>query len=116
MPTVAVYAVDLARLVRTVEAVAAQVEGLTLQVHRAEATLRSKVSAPVHTLSVGECVKLHGCSEKTIRRLLARQVFTDSRGGRRSGSEWRIFADEFELWRTDGPQAVARFRERMGRT
>jgi excisionase family DNA binding protein len=93
----------------------AKVEALSLQVHRAEATLRTKVVAPVQRLTVKEAAERLRKDVRTVERLLARRLFTDSRGHKRNGCPWLIYADEVDTYHECGEEGLKLFRERMGR-
>jgi len=84
-------------------------------IRRLDATVRSKIAAPIASLSTAEAARVLGCSVVTVRRYLDRGVFTDVRAGRRSGSPWRVLADELDMLRLEGEEALAKFREAMGR-
>lgn len=114
MPTTVTLTTEELRAI-VAAAVREQTEPLALQVHRLEATLRSKVSAPVVKLTAAEAAARLRKHVKTVHRLLAKRLFTDCRGGKASGSPWLIYADELDVYDTDGEEALARFRERMGR-
>lgn len=90
-------------------------EVIALQLFRLEQTVRSKVQAPVVSLSVAEAADRLGCSTTTITRLLGRGVFTDCRGGKRQGCPHRIFCDEIDTYRERGEDAVTEHRRLMGR-
>jgi hypothetical protein len=93
----------------------AKVEALSLQVHRAEATLRTKVVAPVVRLSVAEAMGRLNICERSMRTLLGKRIFTDSRGSKRNGSPWMLYADEVDAYRESGEEGLRLFRERLGR-
>jgi len=82
---------------------------------RLEATVRGKIAAPVVSLSTHEAAEVMGCLVTTVRRYLDRGVFTDVRAGRRSGSPWKLLADEVDVLRLEGEDALDRFRQAMGR-
>lgn len=82
---------------------------------RLEATVRGKIAAPVVALSTQEAARVMGCSVTTVRRYQERGVFTDARAGRKSGSPWRLLADEVDVLRLEGEESLARYREAMGR-
>lgn len=82
---------------------------------RLESTVRAKVASPVVSLSTAEAAGVMGCSVTTLRRYLDRGLFTDVRAGRKSGSRWKVLADEVDVLRLEGEDALGKFREAMGR-
>ncbi len=104
-----------AALLARIDALTKATGAMAVQIQRLEATVRAKVAAPVVSLSVAEAAERLCCSTTTVARLLGRGVFTDSRGGRRQGSPHRILADELDVYRERGEDAVAEHRRLMGR-
>lgn len=95
--------------------VATELRAMKDAIMRLECTLRGKVAAPVVSLSTAEAARVMGCSVTTVRRYLDRGVFSDVRAGRKSGSPWKLLADEVDLLRMEGEESLAKFREAMGR-
>lgn len=98
-----------------VTALVGELRDLKEVVRRLEVTVRTKVAAPVVSLSTAEAAEVMGYSVTTIQRYQARGVFTDVRAGRKSGSPWRVLADEVDVLRLEGEDSLQRFREAMGR-
>lgn len=92
-----------------------RIASLESAVHRLTAVVQSRLAPPVEVVPLGEAVRRAGVGERTLRYLIAAGVLTDSRSGKRQGSKILLLADELDVLRAEGPDAVVRFRERMGR-
>jgi hypothetical protein len=98
-----------------VTALVGEVREMKDLLRRLEATVRGKVATPVNSLTTCEAAELLACSVASVRRLLERDLFTDVRAGKRSGSPWKLLADELECYRMGGEEELMRFRREMGR-
>jgi len=97
------------------EAVTAATEPLRLHVHRLAGIVQSRLAMPVDSLTTAEAMDRIKCSETTLRRLLAKRIFTDVRCGKTRGAEWKLLADEVDVYRLEGADALAVYRQQMGR-
>ncbi len=95
--------------------VATELRAMKDAIVRLEATVRAKVASPVVSLSTAEAAKIMGCSLTTVRRYMDRGLFSDVRAGRKSGSPWKLLADEVDDLRFEGEDSLGKFREAMGR-
>jgi hypothetical protein len=105
----------LAEVVKRLEGLERASETLAEAVRKLEAVVRVKIATPVVSLSTTEAADILGCSVGHLRRLLERDLFTDVRAGKRSGSPWRLMADEVDIYRLEGEDSLTRFRREMGR-
>jgi hypothetical protein len=76
-----------------------------------------RLSTPVDLVDTEEAARRAGVSVRTLVRLTAMQVFTDGRPPEKRGTKAprRYYADEVNLYRTEGEDGVRRFQEEQGR-
>lgn len=108
--------VDLAAVMAKLEELSHQQEELSQQQHEMGMMLR-KITVPTETINIREAAKRLTRSTKWVHNLHVRQVFTDGRAPelRTRGSALVFYADEIEVYRTEGEKGVARLRRELGR-
>jgi hypothetical protein len=100
---------DNAAILAKLDAVLAEQHSLRLLVHR--------LTVPVDVLNIEQAAARLAVSVRTMERLTARELFTDARPpGRRVARVPRVYyADELEIYRTEGEPGLREHRERFGR-
>lgn len=113
MTTVTLTTDELRSLIAA--AVREQTEPLRSDVHRLAGVVQSRLALPIDSLRTSEACERLKCSVTTLRRLLARGLFTDVRCGGTRGSEWKLLSDEVDVFRLEGRDALVAYRKQMGR-
>lgn len=95
---------------------AADVAEIKAQLHDLRAMV-ARLCVPVDVLHTADVARRLGRSEKTVKRLFARGVFTDARppGKRVAGSDRLTYADEVAAYLAEGEAGVRRVRQELGR-
>lgn len=108
-PTQKLGSNDNAEIHRKLDALLAEQHELRRLMHR--------MTVPVETLNLRETARRLSRSTKWVRRIQAKQVFTDGRPPelRVAGADLVFYADEIDVYRTDGEKGVARLRRELGR-
>ena len=95
--------------------VAEAVAPLEAKVHRLTAVVNAKLATPVETLTVKQAAARVKKCPTTVRNWIKLGILSERRGGRGKGADHLVLADELDVFITDGPEAVKRYRERLGR-
>lgn len=102
-------AADFATVMAKLDAILAEQHELRRLVH--------KMTIVTETINLAEAARRLSRSEVTIRRLVARAIFSDGRApeNRKPGADLVFYADEIEIYRSEGEKGVKRLREHLGR-
>jgi hypothetical protein len=102
-------AADFAAVLAKLDAVIDGQHELRRLVHR--------MTVVVDVLSSPVAAKRLGVSVRTLERITARGIFTDARAPERRvpGADRVYFADEVQVYITDGERGVERLRKELGR-
>jgi hypothetical protein len=76
-----------------------------------------RMTVVTETIRIAEVARRLSRSTRTVESLVARRVFTDARppDNRVQGADLVFYADEIEVYRTDGVRGVERLRKELGR-
>lgn len=102
-------AADNAAILAKLDAILTEQHELRRLVHR--------MAVVTETITIDEAARRLFRSRRSVENLAARQVFTDGRppDKRVRGSPLVFYADEIEVYRSDGEAGVARLRKELGR-
>lgn len=102
-------AADTAAILAKLDAVLSEQHELRRLVHR--------ITVPVEVCNLREAAKRLCRSTKWVKTLVARGVFTDGRSPDRrvGGADLIFYADEIDIYRTEGERGVNRLRTELGR-
>ncbi len=100
---------DFAMVIAKLDAVLTEQHELRRLVHR--------ITVPVDVVNIAEAAKRLSRCKRTVKALVARGIFTDGRApeNRVRGADLVFFADEIEVYRTEGEKGVKRLRKELGR-
>ncbi len=101
--------IDLATIASKLDAVLFEQHQLRQLLHR--------MTVPVNVLSASQASSRLGVSASTLDRITARAVFTDARAPERrvKGAPRTYYADEIDVYRSEGEKGVKRLRVELGR-
>ena len=97
-------------------AILAKLDAILQEQHAIRQLVR-RLTVVTETISTAEAARRLSRSVSTVEQLVARGVFTDGRAPEKRvpGSARVFYADEVEVYRSDGEPGVARLRAELGR-
>lgn len=101
---------------QTASAILAKLDAVLAEQHELR-RLVHKLAVPVNVLDKAAAAARIGVSARTLERVTAAAVFTDARPPERrtAGTSRRYYADELDVYRSDGAAGVRRLRDQLGR-